>query len=79
MSRTQLPATRPQRPPWNKGRLIVQKRPLQPRPRGLSAYSGGGAQVMSDPAGQDVCEKKLVQPANCLKLPTLLRQVWGAG
>jgi integrase len=31
MSRIQLPATRPQRPPWNKGRLIGQKRPLLPR------------------------------------------------
>jgi hypothetical protein len=31
MSRIQLPATRPSRPPWNKGRLIGQKRPLLPR------------------------------------------------
>jgi len=31
MSRIQLPATRPQCPPWNKGRLIGQKRPLLPR------------------------------------------------
>jgi integrase len=31
MSRIQLPATRPVRPPWNKGRLIGQKRPLLPR------------------------------------------------
>ena len=31
MSSIQLPATRPPRPPWNKGRLIGQKRPLLPR------------------------------------------------
>ena len=31
MSRIQLPATRPVRPPWNKGRLIGQKRPLLPK------------------------------------------------
>ena len=31
MSGIQLPATRPTRPPWNKGRLIGQKRPLLPR------------------------------------------------
>ena len=31
MSRIQLPATRPTRPPWNRGRLIGQKRPLLPR------------------------------------------------
>jgi hypothetical protein len=31
MSSIQLPATRPSRPPWNKGRLIGQKRPLLPR------------------------------------------------
>jgi len=31
MSRIRLPATRPQRLPWNKGRLIGQKRPLLPR------------------------------------------------
>ena len=31
MSRIQLPATRPVRPPWNKSRLIGQKRPLLPR------------------------------------------------
>jgi integrase len=31
MSSIQLPATRPTRPPWNKGRLIGQKRPLLPR------------------------------------------------
>ncbi len=31
MSKVQLPATRPPRPPWNKGRLIGQKRPLLPR------------------------------------------------
>ncbi|SDJ36377.1 tyrosine-type recombinase/integrase [Lutimaribacter saemankumensis] len=31
MSKIQLPATRPVRPPWNKGRLIGQKRPLLPR------------------------------------------------
>ena len=31
MSRIQLPATRPSRPPWNKGRLVGQKRPLLPR------------------------------------------------
>ena len=28
MSRIQLPAIKPKRPPWNKGRLIGQKRPL---------------------------------------------------
>ena len=27
----QLPTVRPSRPPWNKGRLIGQKRPLKPR------------------------------------------------
>jgi integrase len=31
MSRIQLPATKPHRPPWNKGRLIGQKRRLLPR------------------------------------------------
>lgn len=31
MSRIQLPATRPVRPAWNKGRLIGQKRPLLPK------------------------------------------------
>jgi len=31
MSRIQLPVPRPTRPPWNKGRLIGQKRPLLPR------------------------------------------------
>jgi len=31
MSRILLPANRPSRPPWNKGRLIGQKRPLLPR------------------------------------------------
>jgi integrase len=31
MSKIQLPATRPVRPPWNKGRLIGQKRPLLPK------------------------------------------------
>ena len=31
MSRYQLPAVRPKRVPWNKGRLIGQKRPLQPK------------------------------------------------
>ena len=31
MSRIQLPATRPTRPPWNRGRLIGQKRPLLPK------------------------------------------------
>ena len=31
MSKIQLPATRPTRPPWNRGRLIGQKRPLLPR------------------------------------------------
>ena len=31
MSRIQLPATTTPRPPWNKGRLIGQKRPLLPR------------------------------------------------
>jgi hypothetical protein len=31
MSSILLPATRPSRPPWNKGRLIGQKRPLLPR------------------------------------------------
>lgn len=31
MSSIQLPATRPSRPPWNKGRLIGQKRPNLPR------------------------------------------------
>ncbi len=31
MSRIQLPAARPNRPPWNKGRLVGQKRPLLPR------------------------------------------------
>ena len=31
MSKIQLPATRQVRPPWNKGRLIGQKRPLLPK------------------------------------------------
>ena len=31
MSNIQLPAIRPQRSPWNKGRLVGQKRPLLPR------------------------------------------------
>ena len=31
MSRIQLPAITSQRPPWNRGRLIGQKRPLLPR------------------------------------------------
>ncbi len=31
MSRYQLPAVRAKRVPWNKGRLIGQKRPLQPK------------------------------------------------
>jgi len=31
ISKIQLPATRPVRPPWNKGRLIGQKRPLLPK------------------------------------------------
>lgn len=31
MSVIQLPALRPSRPPWNKGRLVGQKRPLLPR------------------------------------------------
>jgi len=31
MSRIQLPAIRPTRPPWNRGRLIGQKRPLLPK------------------------------------------------
>ncbi len=31
MSKIQLPETRPVRPPWKKGRLIGQKRPLLPR------------------------------------------------
>ena len=31
MSSIQLPIVRPSRPPWNKGRLIGQKRPLKPR------------------------------------------------
>jgi len=31
MSSIQLPILRPSRPPWNKGRLIGQKRPLKPR------------------------------------------------
>lgn len=31
MSKIQLPATREKRPPWNKGRLIGQKRALLPR------------------------------------------------
>jgi len=31
MSKIQLPATRPSRPPWNKGRFVGQKRPLLPR------------------------------------------------
>ncbi len=28
MSTDSLPALRPERPPWNKGRIIVQKRAL---------------------------------------------------
>lgn len=31
MSSIQLPIVRPTRPPWNKGRIVGQKRPLQPR------------------------------------------------
>ena len=31
MSKIQLPAIRPKKTPWNKGRLIGQKRPLQPK------------------------------------------------
>ncbi len=31
MSKIQLPIARPSRPPWNKGRLIGQERPLLPR------------------------------------------------
>ena len=31
MSQIQLPVPRPTRPPWNKGRLVGQKRPLLPR------------------------------------------------
>ncbi len=31
MSRLQLPVPRPKRTPWNKGRLVGQKRPLLPR------------------------------------------------
>jgi len=31
MSNIQLPVVSPRRPPWNKGRLVGQKRPLLPR------------------------------------------------
>ncbi|MEM9794448.1 MAG: tyrosine-type recombinase/integrase [Pseudomonadota bacterium] len=31
MSRSQLPAVRPKRMPWNRGRLVGQKRPLRPK------------------------------------------------
>jgi len=31
MPKIQLPAVRPKRVPWKKGRLIGQKRPLQPK------------------------------------------------
>lgn len=31
MSKIQLPAVKPKRPPWNKGRLVGQKRPLLPK------------------------------------------------
>jgi hypothetical protein len=31
MSRIQLPAIKPKRRPWNKGRLVGQKRPLPPK------------------------------------------------
>jgi hypothetical protein len=31
MPRIQLPAIRSKKTPWNKGRLIGQKRPLQPK------------------------------------------------
>ena len=31
MSKIQLPVARPNRAPWNKGRLVGQKRPLLPR------------------------------------------------
>lgn len=30
MSKIQLPATKPKRRPWNRGRLVGQKRPLFP-------------------------------------------------
>lgn len=31
MSRIQLPAIKPKRRPWNRGRLVGQKRPLLPK------------------------------------------------
>ncbi|MEM0990827.1 MAG: integrase, partial [Pseudomonadota bacterium] len=31
MQTSNLPAIRPQRPAWNKGRLVGQKRPLMPK------------------------------------------------
>jgi len=31
MSKIQLPAVKPKRRPWNKGRLVGQKRPLLPK------------------------------------------------
>ena len=31
MSRIQLPVAKPNRPPWNKGRIVGQKRPLLPK------------------------------------------------
>ncbi|CUH45532.1 hypothetical protein RUM4293_04448 [Ruegeria atlantica] len=31
MSKIQLPTVRPKRGPWNKGRLVGQKRPLLPK------------------------------------------------
>jgi hypothetical protein len=31
MSKIQLPAVKPKRLPWNKGRLVGQKRPLLPK------------------------------------------------